>query len=185
MALCGLKALLGVVVLSTVIALPVYAQSEVVNFDAATFSADDVVSALQGQVSDAMLTRGITRSKAENGRPGARKLSVQMQFGVNSAALSELARRRLEVLADGLAAPALSSLRFEISGHTDISGNLARNMSLSRQRAEAVTEFLVQQGGLDRSRLQASGRGPTELLDRRNASSPVNRRVQIEVLEPR
>jgi outer membrane protein OmpA-like peptidoglycan-associated protein len=52
-------------------------------------------------------------------------------------------------------------LRIEISGHTDNTGSAAYNMELSVKRAEAVYQYLVDQG-IDPSRLTYKGYGQTE-----------------------
>ena len=48
-----------------------------------------------------------------------------------------------------------------IEGHTDNTGTVAGNMKLSQQRAENVVNYLVQNFGIDRSRLAAKGYGST------------------------
>lgn len=47
-----------------------------------------------------------------------------------------------------------------IEGHTDNVGKRSANMNLSRKRAEAVMNFLVQKFNIDVSRLEAVGYGP-------------------------
>jgi outer membrane protein OmpA-like peptidoglycan-associated protein len=51
-----------------------------------------------------------------------------------------------------------TSLRLEIAGHTDSTGTAEANMLLSRQRAQAVADFLVA-SGVPRERLFAQGYG--------------------------
>ena len=73
------------------------------------------------------------------------------------------------------------SLRAEIQGHTDNFGTRAYNQKLSDRRAEAVVNYLVQESGIDRSRLYPVGYG----FDRPRASNEsaegraLNRRVEI------
>jgi outer membrane protein OmpA-like peptidoglycan-associated protein len=50
-------------------------------------------------------------------------------------------------------------LRLRIEGHTDATGSDQTNQSLSQQRAEAVMQYLVNEHGIDSSRLQAVGKG--------------------------
>lgn len=54
--------------------------------------------------------------------------------------------------------------RLLVVGHTDSDGSEAANLSLSAARAEAVLDYLVETGGVDPDRLEAEGRGETELL---------------------
>src|SRR2546421_96237 len=67
--------------------------------------------------------------------------SVAVTFSVNSAVLSSEARRQLDDFATK--ALATSGYMIEVSGHTDSTGGEAKNMRLSRERAEAVVEYLT------------------------------------------
>jgi outer membrane protein OmpA-like peptidoglycan-associated protein len=73
-----------------------------------------------------------------------------------------------------------ASLRVE--GFTDSQGADAANLSLSRQRAEAVRKALVG-AGLDGGRIQTVGRGKAEpVADNASAEGRArNRRVEIIV----
>ena len=51
-----------------------------------------------------------------------------------------------------------------IEGHTDNVGSYEANMRISRQRAETVVTYLVENFGIERSRLSAEGYGPTRPL---------------------
>jgi outer membrane protein OmpA-like peptidoglycan-associated protein len=75
------------------------------------------------------------------------------------------------------------SVRVEISGHTDSTGNREFNMDLSQRRAEAVKKYLVDHG-IDGARMETRGAGPDEPLDS-NSSNPgraKNRRIEFRVL---
>ena len=39
------------------------------------------------------------------------------------------------------------SCKFEIQGHTDNSGNEAKNLQLSKDRVAAATDYLIKKGG--------------------------------------
>ena len=54
---------------------------------------------------------------------------------------------------------AYPDLHIEIRGHTDSDGTLAKNMTLSQRRADAVREWLIG-NGIDPSRITAVGYGP-------------------------
>ncbi|MEO8949954.1 MAG: OmpA family protein, partial [Mucilaginibacter sp.] len=72
------------------------------------------------------------------------------------------------------------SLKFEIDGHTDNTGDAAHNLTLSQQRAESVKAELVKLG-IDGSRLSTKGFGDTKPIS--DNSSPEgkanNRRVEF------
>lgn len=72
------------------------------------------------------------------------------------------------------------SLKFEIDGHTDNTGNAAHNMTLSQQRADAVKTELVSLG-IDASRLTTKGFGDTKPIDSNDSpeGKANNRRVEF------
>jgi outer membrane protein OmpA-like peptidoglycan-associated protein len=75
-----------------------------------------------------------------------------------------------------------SSIRLEIVGHTDSSGSDAHNMELSRERATAVRQYLVDRG-VDESRLTARGAGPHEPIasNATKAGRAQNRRTEFKI----
>jgi len=72
------------------------------------------------------------------------------------------------------------SLKFEIGGHTDNTGNADHNLTLSQQRADAVKEQLVKMG-IDASRLTTKGYGDTKPIDTNDTPEgrANNRRVEF------
>lgn len=77
----------------------------------------------------------------------------------------------------------VSSLKIEISGHTDNVGSESLNSSLSQDRAQAVVDYLAQKG-IDKSRLVAKGYGSTFPIASNNSSSgrQQNRRTEFKIL---
>ncbi len=73
-------------------------------------------------------------------------------------------------------------LRLRIEGHTSSEGNADVNQKLSEARAQAAVDFLVNKEGIDASRLEAEGKGSSELKDPENPTSDVNRRTEFEIL---
>ncbi len=76
-----------------------------------------------------------------------------------------------------------ASVRLAITGHTDSSGNAARNRQLSGYRADAVRAFLVSVGA-PADRITARGAGSSEPIasNRTPEGRERNRRIEIEVI---
>lgn len=105
--------------------------------------------------------------------------SLLITFEPNSADLTARARESLDVVGQALSSDKLADFRFVIQGHADPSGQSDANMKLSQLRAESVRQYLVQTRHIDDSRLDAVGKGDSELLNTSNPTSPENRRVTI------
>ncbi|MDY6825264.1 MAG: efflux RND transporter periplasmic adaptor subunit [Thermodesulfobacteriota bacterium] len=77
-----------------------------------------------------------------------------------------------------------SSMKIEIRGHTDSSGNPRQNKTLSRQRADAVKQYLVA-AGIDEKRLSSVGYGDTMPIasNKTTEGRALNRRVTLHPLD--
>ncbi len=73
-------------------------------------------------------------------------------------------------------------LRLSIEGHTDNRGNNEYNLELSRLRAEAVKQYLVN-GGISASRINAVGYGETRPITTNETANGrlKNRRVELNI----
>lgn len=110
--------------------------------------------------------------------PGA--LDLLVTFDLDSARLTEEARRNLDAFIQALAHPALTGLRFAVEGHTDATGPAAHNQALSERRAAAVVDYLAAHG-VENARLNAQGFGETRPRTA-NPDAPANRRVETRRL---
>ncbi|RAJ83507.1 OOP family OmpA-OmpF porin [Chitinophaga dinghuensis] len=74
------------------------------------------------------------------------------------------------------------NLNLKLSGHTDNVGSLARNMELSKERAEAVKNYLIGRGVLA-NKIEAVGYGPTQPIssNKTAAGRQKNRRVEFNI----
>jgi len=73
--------------------------------------------------------------------------------------------------------------KFIVSGHTDSSGNAAKNKDLSQRRAEVMVRELVAKG-VDKSDIEAIGMGSEHMLvkqDNTAAKKARNRRYEVQV----
>ena len=112
--------------------------------------------------------------------------SIAVTFALNSAVLSPEARQQL----DAFATKALASNGYmiEISGHTDSTGSFARNMRLSRDRAESVVEYLTVTHKIPARRfITPMGYGKSDAVaDNSTAAGRAqNRRVEVKILANR
>jgi len=109
--------------------------------------------------------------------------SVTVNFNLNSAVLSPEARRRLDTLAEK--ALNAKSFMIEVGGYTDSTGSEATNFRLSRQRAEAVTQYLAVNHKIPLRRfVSPMGYGKTEAVAENNSAAgrAQNRRVEVKML---
>jgi len=109
----------------------------------------------------------------------AGRASILVTFVTDRADLTPPARGALDVLASAMKSDRLAGVRFTIEGHADPRGNEDHNMRLSQARAEAVREYLISKHGLDAGRVNAVGKGSSNLMNKTNVAAPENRRVTI------
>ena len=105
-----------------------------------------------------------------------------VNFELNSARLTPSSREVLDAVAADL--KKYPRLRIELQGHTDSTGSDSYNLDLSQRRAEAVRDYLIEQG-VSPQQLTAKGYGETEpIADNSTAAGrAANRRVVMRVLE--
>jgi len=74
-------------------------------------------------------------------------------------------------------------IKLSIEGHTSAEGSDSFNQKLSEDRAQAAVKFLVEQEGIDSSRLKAVGFGSSKLKNTDNPMAPENRRTEFIIVE--
>lgn len=102
-----------------------------------------------------------------------------VNFEYDSAVLTASAESTLnEAIAALRNNPSISVM---IIGHTDSRGSESYNQNLSQRRAESVLRYLVDHGGIDSSRLSATGKGESEPVASNDNESgrAKNRRVEL------
>jgi len=109
--------------------------------------------------------------------------TVAVTFRVNSAVLSPEAKQTL----DELAAKTTSAKAFmiEVAGHTDSTGSDAKNFRLSRDRADAVVQYLAVQHKIPLRRfVTPMGYGKTEAVadNTTREGREQNRRVEVKMI---
>jgi outer membrane protein OmpA-like peptidoglycan-associated protein len=111
------------------------------------------------------------------------KENVAVTFRVNSAVLSPEAKQQLDEFAAKVANA--KAFTIEVSGHTDSTGSEAKNFRLSRERAEAVVQYLAVTHKIPLRRfVTPMGYGKTEAVaDNTTAAGRAqNRRVEVKLL---
>ena len=103
------------------------------------------------------------------------------EFVKGKADLSESAKFVLHDLAKVLEKN--PELRLRLEGHTSAEGDAAFNQKLSEARAKAAVDFLIEHEGIDASRLEAVGKGSSELKNTADPMASENRRTEFIVLE--
>ena len=109
----------------------------------------------------------------------SKPVAMHIQFDVGSAALRPGSEAFIESIAKIMIEEKQYTLTIE--GHTDASGQFAKNLALSMARANTVRDVMVKKFGIDASRLTAVGKGPSQPLKPSNPFDPANRRVQFEL----
>ncbi|QNA99783.1 OmpA family protein [Massilia sp. Se16.2.3] len=106
------------------------------------------------------------------------KIALYVNFDTDKASIRPDGKPTVDEIAKLLKGD--PSLKLAIEGHTDDSGNAARNLDLSRQRADSVVQSLVA-AGIDARRLRAAGHGATKPLadNKEEAGRAKNRRVEL------
>jgi OmpA-OmpF porin, OOP family len=114
----------------------------------------------------------------------------QCSFKTGTAELAPGCDAKLKKLANvlidakkQLVAAGVNSYKFEVAGHTDSTGDAAKNKKLSEQRAETIVKELVTRG-IPRGEILAVGYGSERPLvkpDNTEAKKAKNRRYELQV----
>jgi outer membrane protein OmpA-like peptidoglycan-associated protein len=115
---------------------------------------------------------------------GAVPLATQhrsIYFDPNSARMSLDSREVVDEIGGQMRA--YENTVVDIEGNTDSTGSRTYNMDLSRQRADAVKQYLMEKYGFPGARLRTAGNGPDKPIDS-NATvegREKNRRTDIKL----
>jgi OmpA-OmpF porin, OOP family len=111
------------------------------------------------------------------------KDTATVYFKINSATLTPQAKKDLEELAQK--AKTEKGYTIEVAGFADTTGNAAVNQALSQRRADAVIQYLEENGDIPIHRILApAGLGTShEAADNHtSAGRKLNRRVEVKIL---
>ncbi len=115
----------------------------------------------------------------------AKKIELKQKvfFRSGRAVISRKSYELLKEVADAIKnSPRIKKVI--IGGHTDSRGSRRFNLRLSQKRAEAVLDFLVDEG-VDSSKLEAKGFGPDKPIasNRTRRGRAKNRRVEFKIIQ--
>ena len=121
-----------------------------------------------------------TMKAADAFRQGIKDFRINVEFDTGKATLRARSKTELDELAAVLKEAGVAG---EVAGHTDNVGQPEANLTLSQQRAQAVKDYLAQQG-VDAARLTAKGYGMEQPIADNGTEQgrQRNRRVQFRVL---
>jgi OmpA-OmpF porin, OOP family len=108
------------------------------------------------------------------------QINVHITFPFESAALTPDQKPQLAQLCSVMKASTINL--FRIAGHTDAAGSDAYNEKLSLLRAKEVQRYMVNECGIDATRLEAIGLGERFLFDKNDPKAGDNRRVEFQAL---
>ncbi|OQY30033.1 MAG: hypothetical protein B6244_01880 [Candidatus Cloacimonetes bacterium 4572_55] len=107
---------------------------------------------------------------------------VSIYFAIGSDQLDENAKYGLEQIAE--LASTFGSAYMRVAGNTDNTGSYQKNVQLSKRRAQAVSNYLVEQYGFDSKKFAVVGNGPDKPIADNNTEQgrAKNRRTDFEVI---
>ncbi|MDO4796223.1 MAG: OmpA family protein [Brachymonas sp.] len=114
-------------------------------------------------------------------QPQSFRLSADALFAFDSSTLREGAEAELNDLISKIKQHDVSS-DLTITGYTDRLGSAAYNQRLSLARAQTVRDYLVNQGGIDASRIRVAGRGEANPLS--SCGNKMPKAELIDCLQP-
>ncbi len=114
--------------------------------------------------------------------PAPRTLDLVIRFEFDSSKIQESSKPLLNTLVAAMKTEKLLNLNFSVEGHTDAKGSADYNLRLSERRAEAVLNYMAQQG-IAKDRLTAYGKGATDLFKPESPEASENRRVRITTIQ--
>jgi len=109
---------------------------------------------------------------------------ASIEFDNGSSELKTSMYADLDKLADFLLDN--PDFKLKISGHTDSDGGYDFNMDLSKDRANAIAEYIIYFGKISSARIETFGYGSTQPIveEKTEEDKALNRRVEFELYRP-
>lgn len=144
-------------------------------------SADDIKRGLGTETFGLLMpSKAIAVAKANKAQPS---INIRLNFKYNSTELEEGMAGNLQALSSALGDSQFSQHTIKLVGHSDTTGEEGYNQQLSRSRAQAIRDQLVQQNPALKSRLVVDGVGESKPLYQGDSEEihRLNRRLQVVV----
>lgn len=112
-------------------------------------------------------------------------LRMQIPFAIDSHALSQAAKKLVDIVGYALQDEELKDAHFEVVGHTDDLGDAEYNMTLSKWRAETVRDYLIANFSIPPDQLSIAYFGENRPIMPNTTwqNQAVNRRVEFKRLK--
>ncbi len=120
-------------------------------------------------------------SQVEAVHNDAPSVNIPINFEVGTTTVDERTRANIAILAGALSDPANAQQHFIFVGHADVRGVEPNNVTLSKRRAEALSQAVVLLQPSLQGRIEAIGRGSSEPIDQGHDENAyrANRRLQV------
>jgi outer membrane protein OmpA-like peptidoglycan-associated protein len=111
------------------------------------------------------------------------KMTLKVNFDVDQAIIRSGDKVALDKAVDFV--KRYPNAKIELYGYTDNNGTEAHNRRLSEKRAQAVKQNLIEEAGVDQSRISTFGRGESNPVadNKTEKGRSENRRVEILILQ--
>ncbi|WFS63730.1 OmpA family protein [Pseudodesulfovibrio thermohalotolerans] len=114
-------------------------------------------------------------------RPEVAGLDLNIQFDFDKATVKPESNAVLDALGETLKSPDYAGRKILVGGHTDAAGSIQYNLTLSRQRAEAVKAYLVNKWNVAPERIEAVGFGKSRPLTSGTTAKDQQRNRRVEI----
>jgi NitT/TauT family transport system substrate-binding protein len=123
-----------------------------------------------------------TAAKDKEGADPLLSKAVSIYFATGQDKLDPNARRVVDTFAETL--QVFQNAYVRVEGNTDSVGNRAANVALSKRRAMAVVDYLVQRYKVEPTRFLAVGNGPDRPVgdNKTEAGREMNRRTEFKII---
>lgn len=146
----------------------------------------EAITGLDGETHQAEGTKSFSPIASDSKEAQAKAVAtkrVSVNFTVNSAQLSHAEKDKINREVGGFSKE-FAGFRIRIEGNTDITGSRDLNIRLSKERAQAVADYLVKEYDFNPNRFIVIGNGPDKPIQSNDTETgrAANRRTDFELV---